>query len=117
MIVVTSSNALCVNWRGPGRHMASLRNVHNTAIHSTRSPSRTGGRGTTGVHGCPHEVAPVTHPPAMRDTHGVAHGRRHDPIAASFLVMRGPHGGPLFASSFWPRYTGCSLEALDMTVP
>jgi len=43
----------------------------------------------------------------------VTHGRSNDTIASSFLVMRGPHGGPLFASLRWPRQTGCSLEALD----
>lgn len=45
---------------------------------------------------------------------GGSHGRRNDPIAAQFLVMRGPHGCRLFASLAWPRHTGCSLEALDM---
>src|SRR5713101_5549593 len=30
--------------------------------------------------------------------------------------MRGLHGGHLFASSLWPRHTGCSLEAIDITV-
>ena len=36
------------------------------------------------------------------------------PIAAQFLVMRGPHGCRLFASLAWPRHTGCMLEAIDI---
>ena len=51
MIVVKSSHALRVNWRGAGQHLESLWNVHNTAINRMRSPSRTGGSVTTGVHG------------------------------------------------------------------
>ena len=98
MIVVTSSNALRVNWRGPGRHMASLWNVHHTAIHSTRSPSRMCGSVTAGVYGCPRGVAPIKHHPAMQDSHVVAHERSNDPIAALFLVMRCPRSEPLFAS-------------------
>jgi hypothetical protein len=69
-----------------------------------------------GVHGCPRGVAPITPHPAMRDTPVGAYGRSNDTIAAPFLMMRGPHGGPRFASSLWPRHTGCSLEAMDRTV-
>jgi len=39
----------------------------------------------------------------------VTHGRSNTPIAAQFLVRRGPSGCPLFASWPWPRYTGGSL--------
>src|SRR6266446_6710347 len=35
----------------------------------------------------------------IRDNPVVAHGRRYDTIAASFLVRRGPHGGPLLGVS------------------
>jgi hypothetical protein len=42
--------------------------------------------------------------------------RRNDPIAAPFLVMRGPPGCPLFASGQWSLDTGCLLEAIDMRV-
>ncbi len=37
-------------------------------------------------------------------------------MAHEALVTRGPHGGPLFASLRGPRQTGCSLEAIDMTI-
>ena len=47
---------------------------------------------------------------------GGAHGRRNDPIASPFHEMRCPPVSPLFASWPWPRHTGCSLEALDMTI-
>src|SRR4029453_730245 len=60
--------------------------------------------------------APLPRHPAMRDNPVVTHLRRHDTIPSEFLVMRGPHGDHLFASSLWPRHTGCSLEAIDMTV-
>jgi hypothetical protein len=39
MIVVKSSNALHMNWRGTGRPMKGLRNVHNTVIRRTHRPS------------------------------------------------------------------------------
>jgi len=39
----------------------------------------------------------------------VTHGRSNNPIAAPFLVRRGPSGCPLFASWPWPRDTGGSL--------
>jgi hypothetical protein len=42
----------------------------------------------------------------MRDTPVVAYGRSNDIIAPSFLGMRGPDGGPLFASSGWLLHTG-----------
>src|SRR6266567_2996580 len=45
-----------------------------------------------------------------------AHGRRNDPIASQFHVMRCPPVYPLFASWQWLLHTGCSLEALAMTV-
>ena len=38
-IVLASSNALRMHWRGPGRPMQSLRNVHHTVIRRRRSPS------------------------------------------------------------------------------
>ena len=47
---------------------------------------------------------------------GGAHGRRNDPITSQCLVMRCPPVSPLFASWPWLLHTGCSLEALDMTV-
>ena len=47
---------------------------------------------------------------------GGAHGRSNDPIASPFHVMRCPPVSPLFASWQWLLHTGCSLEALDMTV-
>jgi len=47
---------------------------------------------------------------------GGAHGRRNDPIASQCLVMRCPPVSPLFASWQWLLRTGCSLEAIDMTV-
>jgi len=51
MIVVTSSNALRSNWRGTGRPMQGLRNVHHTVIRRTRSPSHPGGSSMAGVRG------------------------------------------------------------------
>jgi hypothetical protein len=39
IIGVKSSNSLRMNWRSTGRHMESLRNVHNTVICCTLSPS------------------------------------------------------------------------------
>ena len=36
----------------------------------------------------------------------VAHGWSNGTIAPSFLVMRCPYGGPLFASSRWPLHAG-----------
>jgi hypothetical protein len=59
-----------------------------------------------GVRGCPRGVAPINHPPAMRDNPGGAYGRSNDIIAPAFLVMRGPDGGPLFASSRWLLHPG-----------
>src|SRR5712691_5062440 len=47
---------------------------------------------------------------------GGAHRRRNDPIASQFHGMRCPPVSPLFASWPWLLHTGCSLEALDMTV-
>ena len=43
---------------------------------------------------------------------GGAHGRRNDPIASPFPVMRCPLVSPLFASWPWLLHTGCSLEAI-----
>ena len=40
--------------------------------------------------------------------------RRHDTIAHAVRVMRGPYGGPLFASLVWPYQTGYSSEAIDI---
>src|SRR5712691_4635721 len=57
----------------------------------------------------PEEVAPLPHHAAMEDHPVVAHGRRNGTIAPSFLVMRCPHGGPLFASSRWLLHTGGSM--------
>ena len=45
-----------------------------------------------------------------------AHGRSNDPISSQRHVMRCPPVSPLFASWPWLLHTGCSLEALDMTV-
>ena len=47
---------------------------------------------------------------------GGAHGRGNDPITSPCLVMRCSPVSPLFASWPWLLHTGCSLEALDMTV-
>src|SRR6266571_8620795 len=47
---------------------------------------------------------------------GGAHGRRNDPIASPFHGMRCPPASPLFASWPWLLHTGCSLEAIDMTI-
>jgi hypothetical protein len=47
---------------------------------------------------------------------GGAHGRRNVPIASPCHGMRCPPVSPLFASWPWLLHTGCSLEALDMTV-
>src|SRR5262249_34963613 len=47
---------------------------------------------------------------------GGAHEKRHDPIDSPCYGMRGPPVPPLFASWPWLLHTGCSLEALDMTV-
>ena len=47
---------------------------------------------------------------------GGAHGRRNDPIASQCHVLRCPPVYPIFASWQWLLHTGCSLEALDMTV-
>jgi len=45
----------------------------------------------------------------MEDHPVVAHGRSNGTLAPSFLVMRWPHGGPLFAASRWPLHTGWSM--------
>src|SRR6266436_6743057 len=50
----------------------------------------------------------------MRNNPVGAYGRSNDTIAAPFLVMRCPDGGPLFASSLWPHHTGCLSEAIDI---
>ena len=47
---------------------------------------------------------------------GGAHRRRNDPIASQFHGMRCQPVYPIFASWQWLLHTGCSLEALDMTV-
>jgi hypothetical protein len=86
--------------------MQGLRNVHHTVIRRTRRPSHPGGSIMAGVRGCPRGVAPINHPPAMRDNPGGAYGRSNDIIAPAFLVMRGPDGGPLFASSRWLLHPG-----------
>jgi hypothetical protein len=114
--VVKSSNALRMNARCTWRHMEGLRNVHNTTLNSTRSPSRLCGSIKVGVYGCPRWVAPIKYHPESRANEGGEHRRSHDTIAAQFLVMRGPHGCPIFAPALWPRHTGYSSEALDMTV-
>ena len=76
-----------------------LRYVHHTAIRCARRPSPLYGSIMAGICGSPRGVAPIQHHPAMRDTSTVAHGRRSDIIAPSFLGMRCPNSGPLFASS------------------
>ena len=100
-IVVTSSHSLRINWRGTGRPMKGLWNVHNTAIHRTRRPSHPCGSIMTGVRACPRGVAPIKHYPALRDNPGVAYGRNNGIITPSFLGMRAqtavlfspPHNG------------------------
>ena len=47
---------------------------------------------------------------------GVTHGRSNAPIASQCFVRRCPRVHPLFASWPWLLHTGCSLEAIDMTV-
>jgi probable HAF family extracellular repeat protein len=47
---------------------------------------------------------------------GGAHGGSNDPIASPFHGMRCPPASPIFASWQWLLNTGCSLEAIDMTV-
>jgi len=89
--------------------MEGLRNVHHTVLRRTRSPSHPCGSLMAGVRGWPRGVAPITPHPAMRDTPVVAYGRRNGSLAPSFLVMRGPDGGPLFASSRWLLPTGRSM--------
>jgi len=92
--------------------MQGLRNVHHTVIRRTRSPEHPCGSLMAGVRGCPRGVAPIKHPPAMRDNPGVAYGRRNDISAPSFLVRRCPDGGPLFASSRWLLHTGWSIQTI-----
>jgi hypothetical protein len=46
----------------------------------------------------------------------VEHVGRHDPIAQSFRLPQCPRGCHLFASSNWPVDTGCSLEAIVITM-
>src|SRR5215831_1676959 len=41
---------------------------------------------------------------------------RNDPIASPCHGMRGLPAHPIFASWPWLPHTGCSLEAIDMTV-
>jgi hypothetical protein len=96
--------------------MEGLWNVHTTAISSARSPSRLCGSLKAGGHGCPRWVAPIKHSPEIRANQGGEPGRSHDTIAAQCLVMQGPHGCPIFASVFWPRYPRYSSEALAITV-
>ena len=72
---------------------------------SHAQPSHPGGRIMAGVRGCPRGVAPIKHHAAMRDNPVVAYGRSNAIIAPSFLVMRCPDGGPLFASSRWLLHT------------
>ena len=95
MIVVTSSHPLRINWWCTGRHIEGPRNVQNTCS-STRSPSHTFGSVTVGIHGGLRGLhrAGTT----IRDNPVDAHGRRNDPIAAQFLVMRGLPSGPLLTS-------------------
>ena len=62
----------------------------------------------------PEEVAPRQHHTALQGAHVGAHARRHDTIAHAVRVMRGPYGGPLFASLVWPYQTGYSSEAIDI---
>ena len=116
IIGVKSSNALRSNSRCTWRHREDSRNVHNTAIRRALSPWRPCGSVTADVHGCPRGVAPIRHPIAIRDN-PVAHtGGETTPIASQCHVMRCPPVSPLFASWPWLPHTGCSLEALDMTV-
>jgi hypothetical protein len=96
--------------------MKGLRNVQNTSISSALNPSRMCGSIKAGVHGCPRWVAPIKYHPESGTNEGGEHMRSHDTIAAQFLVMRGPHGLQIFASALWPRNTGYSSEALDITV-
>ena len=91
-------------------------NVHNTAISSALSPSRLCGSLKAGVHCCPRWVAPIKHHPEIRANQGGEPVRSHDTIAAQCHVMQGPYGYHIFASVFWPRYTGYSSEALVITV-
>src|SRR5712692_5916301 len=63
----------------------------------------------------PRGVTSIRHYTVIRDNPVVAHGRRNDPIASQFLVMRCPPNYPIFASWQWPLHPGCSLEAIDMT--
>src|SRR5262245_56014385 len=106
--VVKSGNAWRVHARCTGRHMEGLRNVHHTAISSALSPSRLGDSLKAGVHWCPQWVAPIKHHAEIRAHQGGEPVRSHDTVAAQYLVMRGPHGCPLFASVLGPRDTGYS---------
>jgi hypothetical protein len=55
-LVVQASNALRMQWRRLGRPTKSLRAVHHTVIHHTRSPSYPCGNLMAGVRGCPRGV-------------------------------------------------------------
>src|SRR6266446_5430081 len=85
-IVVISSDSLRVNSRCMWRHIEALRNVHNTAISSALSPSRMCDSIKAGVHCCPRWVAPIKHHPEIRANQGGEPVRRHNTIAAQFLV-------------------------------
>ena len=81
-MALTSGNALRMHWRGTGRPMQGLRNVHHTAIRRMRSPSHACGRVTAGVHGYPRAGAPLRLPTTTRDNPVAAHRRSNDPIAS-----------------------------------
>src|SRR4029453_17455016 len=116
IIGVTSSNTLRSNSRCTWRHSEGSRHVYNTAIRRAFSLLRPCGSVTADVHGCPRGVAPLQAPSRDQGHPGGAHGRRNDPLASPCHGMRCPLVSLLFASWQWLLHTGCSLEAIDMTV-
>ena len=112
---VKSSHALRINSRCPWRHKEGARNVYNNALRRALSPLHPCESVTADVHGYPRGVTPIRHSLALRDN-PVAHTEENDPITSPCHGMRCPPASPLFASWQWLLNTGCSLEALDITV-
>src|SRR5262249_16118756 len=116
IIGVKSSNTLRNNARCMWRHREGARNVDNTAIRRAFSLLRPCGSAIADVHGCPRGRGTDQAPSRDQGHPGGAHGRRNDPIVSPFHGMRCPPVSPLFASGPWLLHTGCSLEAIDLTV-
>ena len=88
----------------------------NAAIRRALSPSHPCARGTAGVYGRLRGVAPLRHHTASRDTPVSAHVRSNDPIASDSSRCEAPLPLLFSPSGHGLATTGCSSEAIDMTV-